>query len=303
MRKATAQPTGTSQPFVVTASHDVVLQGVYRYHLLTCLQLVKVCGYSPNSLHRVQTLVKQLADNGYLLSLARPVTRGKAPLVYTLDRKGLNYLKGNGFDVREYFRPSKEQEKSYLFLLHTLAINDVLIAASNLQKSASEYSLSSFTHERVLKQSPYKVSFMRGGKLESVTLIPDAFMQFVRKKRSGKEKPLPFLLELDRNTTEQKHFRRNLRARIEFIKEQGFKKLLGTNTVTCAYAVAEGGVKRLDELRKWARKECAETRELGVISELFLFCCLPQDIHPKSLFVEPCWYTPFDDTTPHALLE
>src|SRR5207249_106785 len=144
------------------------------------------------------------------LSLARPVVRGKAPLVYTLARKGLNYLKGAGFDVRAYFRPSKEQEKSYLFLLHTLAFNDVLIAASNLHKVAAEYSLLSFTHERVLKQTPYKISFMRGGTLETVTLIPDAFLLFGRKKKNGDEK-LPRVLELDRNTTEQKHFRRNLR--------------------------------------------------------------------------------------------
>ncbi len=120
MKKAPAQPVETSKPFVVTASHDAVLQAVYRYQLLTSVQLVRACGYSHNSLERVQRLVKQLTDNEYVLSLARPVTRGKSPLVYTLARKGLNYLKGNGFDVREYFRPSKEQAKSYLFLLHTL---------------------------------------------------------------------------------------------------------------------------------------------------------------------------------------
>jgi Replication-relaxation len=107
--------------------------------------------------------VKQLTDNEYLFSLPIPVTRGKSPLVYTLARKGLNYLKEHGFDVREYFRPSKEQEKSYLFLQHTLAINDVLIAASNLHNVAPDYSLRAFIHERVLKKTPYKISFMRGG--------------------------------------------------------------------------------------------------------------------------------------------
>src|SRR2546421_9851449 len=109
MKKLTAQAKGTMRPFVVTASHDAVLQAVYRYQLLTSVQLVRACGYSPNSLERVQRLTKQLVDNEYLLSLPVPVVRGKAPLVYTLARKGLNYLKSAGFDVREYFRPSKEQ--------------------------------------------------------------------------------------------------------------------------------------------------------------------------------------------------
>ena len=304
MKKATAQPDGKPQPFVVTASHNMVLQGVHQYQLLSSLQLVKVCGYSANSLHRVQTIVKELTDNEYLLSLARPVTRGKSPLVYTLARKGLNYLKGNGFDVREYFRPSKEQEKSYLFLLHTLAVNDVLIAAANLHKFVSDYSLLSFTHERVLKQTPYKLSFMRGGKLETVTLIPDAYLLFVKLKKIGIVKDIPRLLELDRNTTEQKHFRRNLRARIEFIKEEGYKKLLGTNTVSFAYAVAAGGEKRLDELLSWARKEFASTNEQKWLSNMFLFTALPAEINPKELFSARVWFTPFDNKVqPQGLFE
>ncbi len=287
MKKATARPKDVGKPFVVTASHNAVLQAVYRYQLLTCLQLVKALGYSPNSLERVQRLVKQLTDNEYLLSLARPVVRGKAPLVYTLARKGLNYLKSAGFDVREYFRPSKEQEKSYLFLLHTLAINDVLIAAANLQKIEASYSLSSFTHERVLKTTPYKVRIWRADVEESVTLIPDAYLLFGRKKKKGKDENIPILLELDRNTTEQKHFRRNLRARIEFIKEEGYKKL---------------GEKRREELRAWARKELADTSEQRWLSNLFLFCALPDELEPQQLFLAPCWFAPFADDKPLSLL-
>jgi len=302
VKKATARPKDMGKPYVVTASHNAVLQAVYRYQLLTSLQLVKALGYSPNSLERVQRLVKQLTDNEYLLSLARPVVRGKAPLVYTLARKGLNYLKSAGFDVREYFRPSKEQEKSYLFLLHTLAINDVLIAAANLQKIEASYSLSSFTHERVLKTTPYKVRIWRADVEESVTLIPDAYLLFGRKKKKGKDENIPILLELDRNTTEQKHFRRNLRARIEFIKEEGYKKLLGTSTVKFAYAVAAGGEKRREELRAWARKELADTSEQRWLSNLFLFCALPDDLEPQQLFLAPCWFAPFADDKPLSLL-
>jgi hypothetical protein len=302
MKKVTVRPSSKSNPFVVTASHNAVLQAVYRYQLLTSVQLVRACGYSHNSLARVQRLTKQLVDNGYLLSLPRPVVRGKAPLLYTLARKGLNYLKDAGFDVREYFRPSKEQEKSYLFLLHTLAINDVLIAASQLQKFVSGYSLASFTHEHVLRQTPYRIKIWRGEKEESVTIIPDAFLLFVKQKNNGKDENIPILLELDRNTTEQKYFRRNFRARIAFIKEQGYKKLLGTATVTFAYAIAVGGEKRREELRSWARKELAATSEQRWLSNLFLFCSLPDDLEPKSLFVDQVWYPPFDNKSPVALL-
>jgi hypothetical protein len=263
MKKAAALPSSKSNPFVVTASHDAVLQAVYRFQLLTSVQLVRACGYSHNSLARVQRLTKQLVDNGYLLSLPRPVVRGKAPLVYTLARKGLNYLSSAGCDVREYFRPSKEQEKSYLFLQHTLSLSDVLIAAANVHTCAAEYSLLSFIHERVFKRTPYKVKIWRGEKEESVTVIPDAFMLFGKKKTHGKVEKIPILVELDRNTTEQKHFRRNFRARIAFIKEGGYKTLLGTITVTFAYAIAVGGEKRREELRSWARRELAANNLLS----------------------------------------
>src|SRR5438045_9600380 len=102
-------------------------------------------------------------------------------------------------------------------------------------------------------------------------------MLFVKHKKK-EDKTIPTLWELDRNTTEQKHFRRNFRARIEFIKEEGYKKLLGTTTVTFAYANSEGSVKRREELRSWARKELAATSEQRWLSNLFRFCDLPQDL-------------------------
>jgi hypothetical protein len=134
-----------------------------------------------------------------------------------------------------------------------------------------------------------------GEKLETFTLIPDGFMQFEKQKKKGKGETIPILLELDRNTTEQKHFRRNLRARIEFIKEAGYKKLLGVSTVTVAYANSEGGNKRREELRSWARNELADTSEQRWLSELFLFCSLPHDLEPKSLFLDRVWYPPFNN--------
>jgi hypothetical protein len=121
------------------------------------------------------------------------------------------------------------------------SLNDVLIAASNIARFTSDYSLSSFIHERVLKRTPNKVTIWHGEQHEAMTMIPDAFLLFVEHLPNHRQRSIPLLLELDRNTTEQRHFRRNLRARIAFIKEEGYKKLLGTVTVTFAYAVAVGG--------------------------------------------------------------
>jgi hypothetical protein len=46
MSKAPARPYGIPPSFVVTASHDAVLQAVHKYHLLTSAQLVRALRYS-----------------------------------------------------------------------------------------------------------------------------------------------------------------------------------------------------------------------------------------------------------------
>ena len=240
------------QPFVLRPKHHAMLRAVYQYHLLTNELLVKAVGYSEKSLAEVQRLTRQLKLSEYVLSLQLPVIRGNAPLVYTLSRKGLKYLAAAGFDIRDYFRPCKETEKGYLFLKHTLALNDFLIAAANLVKSAPLYSLSSFIHERTLKQTPFKIAVTRyvGGqvKKETVILIPDAYLDFRFTKESRKEEKIPVLLELDRGTIEQKNFRKKIRAYSEFIKNEGYKKAFAIKRVTVAFATTQS------QKAAWCRK-------------------------------------------------
>lgn len=146
----------TKKPFVVTVPHDKVLQGVYTLQLATCEQLRELLGYSKNSKERVQKLVKQLTDNGYLLSDCVPTKKGSSPYYYVLGRKGRQYCEALGLDIRHYFRPSSEKDLHSPFLNHTLSLNDVVISAHRLMHHAPEYTLSAFVHERVTKQAPYK---------------------------------------------------------------------------------------------------------------------------------------------------
>ncbi len=288
---------------VITAPSHALIEAIYRYQLVTCEQLRLACGYSKNSLRLVQKLLKALTAYGYVLTLSRPTLRGKAPFIYTLARKGLQYLNAAGYDVLDYFRPSQEREKenNYLFLTHTLALNDVLISASRLAQFTSNHSLFEFTHERVLKRTPYKVEVSRNDKIETITLIPDAFLEFRRTKATGKEVRLPVLYEEDLATTEQKRFRKKIRAYISLIKSGAYKEMFGTKTITIAFGTPKGE-KRRDQMRDWTRKECAATSEPKWITELFLFTAHPQGIDPNTLWLTPVWYIPFDDKTPLALL-
>jgi hypothetical protein len=105
--------------FFIRPKHHTILAQIYKYQLLTNEQIGRAAGYAKTSIEEVQRLTKQLSTNGYVLVLVQPVVFGRAPYVYTLAKKGLNYLSSAGYDIRDYFRPSKESEKGYLFLAHT----------------------------------------------------------------------------------------------------------------------------------------------------------------------------------------
>jgi hypothetical protein len=83
----------TKKPFVVTVPHDKVLQGVYTLQLAPCEQLRKLLGYSKNSKERVQKLVKQLTDNGYLLADCIPTKKPNLPTIFSWVAKADSIVK------------------------------------------------------------------------------------------------------------------------------------------------------------------------------------------------------------------
>ena len=222
----TLQRHPTKKPFVVTVPQEAVLQGVYTLQLATCEQVREFLGYSKNSKERVQKLVKQLTDNGYLIADCVPTKKAKSPYYYFLGRKGRQYCEALGLDIRSYFRPSSEKNFGSSFLNHTLSLNDVVISAHRLMHHAPEYTLSGFVHERVTKQAPYKASVvLPDGTAQTVTVIPDAVFDFRQTQDKGKERKSVVLYEHDMGTTEQKHFRRKIRAYLGFLKSGTYKDL------------------------------------------------------------------------------
>src|SRR5437764_11553816 len=109
--------------------------------------------------------------------------------MYAMDRKGLNHLATQGVDVREYFRPSQEEDsaKNFLFREHMLAISDLLIHALLFVKAESSYQIGTIQHERVFKNTPIKAVYTRNNREETKTIVPDAYITFIYISPSGKE--------------------------------------------------------------------------------------------------------------------
>jgi hypothetical protein len=289
--------------FIVTPVHDMLLHDLNTLQRATAEQLTRL-NYKMGMLTTVKQRLKDLADNRYVLPLSHPSIR--LPYMYALDRKGLNYLHSLGVDVREYFRPSNEEDsaKNFLFREHMLAIGDILIHAKLFEKSEPSYRINSLLHERFFKNHPVKADYERNSGEETKTLVPDAYLAFSYTSPKGKEETIPVLWELDRGTEDQKFFRRRIRAYIVFLKSRAFKTLLNIENITVAFATTKN-LNRSKQMREWTQKEFAATSEPSWLANLFLFTALPENIgtiEPRQLFLDPVWYTPSDDENPVSLL-
>ncbi len=294
---------GRKKPFVVTPVHDLLLHDLHTLQRATAEQLTRL-NYKPGMLTTVKARLKYLADNRYVLPLSPPSIR--LPYMYALDRKGLNHLASQGVDVREYFRPSSEEDsaKNFLFREHMLAISDILIQSLLFARSEQSYRISSMLHERVFKNNPIKATYERNSREETRTIVPDAYLAFVYTRPDGKEETLPVMWELDRSTEDQKFFRRRIRAYIVFLKSRAFKTLFHIENITIAFATTKDH-NRIRQMREWTQKELAATNEPLWLSQLFLFTSLPEnmaEIEPRQLFLDPVWYMPSDDENPVSLL-
>ncbi len=291
------------KPFIVTPVHDLLLHDLNTLQRATAEQLTRL-NYKPGMQTTVQARLKKLGDYGYVLPLSHPSIR--LPYMYALDRKGLNHLAAQGVDVREYFRPSSEEDsaKNFLFREHMLAISDLLIHSLLFAKTDPSYRISSMLHERVFKNNPIKATYERNSREETRTIVPDAYLAFVYARPDGKEETIPVMWELDRGTEDQKFFRRRIRAYIVFLKSRAFKKLFSIENITIAFATTKDH-SRIKQMREWTRKELAASSEPLWLGQLFLFTSLPEnigEIEPRQLFLDPIWYLPSDDENPVSLL-
>jgi hypothetical protein len=109
------------------------------------------------------------------------------------------------------------------------------------------------------------------------------------------------MYEHDMGTTEQKHFRRKIRAYVGFLKSGVYKDLLGVKHLVIAFGTPMGD-NRKAQMCDWTRKELASTSEPKWLAGVFFFSALPNELHPMEVWRNPLWYLPFDDTTGRTLL-
>jgi Replication-relaxation len=320
MEEAAPQPKKTRIPNVLTHVDENILTAIYWYYYMPVLQIVKALGYSINSLPTVRTRLASLEKRGYIAAIYLPTVRkGNFPKIFYLAAKGLAHLRDDGHDVAHRFHSTEQKEKQYLFLKHTMAVNDVLIAAKQVEKQFPQVTLYEFRHERELKRDPEKFTITLYHETESDTeeakvwkqeefyFVPDAFLDF-RLEQENKTLRAAILLELDRDTTERRRFQEKIRGILTYLKSDRHVKRYKARKITVAF-VTTGTQKRVEKMRDWTRNELAKTHDTWDYGHTFVFTALPHkidpdtqreldeldDIDPATLFLSPVWEFPFTD--------
>lgn len=283
--------------FMMTPKYELLLRGtdelpygLYQLQLATAEQLCRL-HYKPGTLTTVKAHLKTLADHGYVQPDKVPTRNYSSPYYYTLGNEGMSYLKAAGLDTSEAWRGAKETQKSWLFLDHALEVNDLVISAALLSRVRPEYTLDHFTSERHLRRQPYRVSWQGEHGTQTFTVVPDALLEFRHTRADGAQLRMPVLLEHDRGTEEQQHFRRRVHAYAIFIKTGSYKQLFQTTALTVTFTTFKGS-ERLEKMRAWTKQELAD--ESPALRQAFCFATFTPPILP-TIWLSALWQTPDDE--------
>jgi len=268
----------------VTPAKQALLIALARYFYLTARQCTRLL-YAAGSLTRVQTLLKELADDGYVqrLFLPRPSPHGRVPAVYTLGRLGRGYLEGLGSDVPARLRPSDARAHKYLFLDHTLSVNDVLIALELLTRHMPQMAIQQMLHERTLRHMPISVTDPDGRR---ASVIADGWLDLRVTQPDGVYRSC-IGLEIDRGTTEQRAFRRKV-ARWVAAADGPYQRAFSTDLLTVAI-VATPGEGRAQELLRWIAAELTSLHREEQAGLFFVTAVDAAVVDPLTFFCGPVW--------------
>lgn len=264
-----------------------ILLSVERFHYLTAAQVSRLLYPGARDENRyARRRLARLARAEFLLRLTRLPTprQGSAPHVFTLGRAGRVLLAASD----SYFRPAEERVKArnHLFMYHTLAAIDVLIAAELLCRS-QPVTMPRLLVEQELRHGPTRVNLPGvGGKpARSVAVIPDAWFELA----VGVRKPVAIALELDRSTEDQRRWRAKVQALAAWAAGP-YRQAFDAQTLTIAVVTPDG--LRRNTLRAWTAQELIRLDQLP-LAEIFLFTSTdPATTPPAEFFFAPCWYEP-----------
>lgn len=256
VRKAERLPrykrAATPPNMALTARDEDIIRWVYELRFATQEQVQQLL-FSPTTASSCRRRLTLLYHNAYLDRRLIPLRSrfGANRAAYCLDKRGadlLAFLAGSGTQVN--WRPADNDRELY-FLSHTLATNDVRVAATGAAKHQG-YVLT-WIDEQTLRTKAMRDLVedpKRPG--ERLAVIPDGYFPLASENR-----PLGFAVELDRGTVEEKRFKAKVRALGEWKVTGAYQKRFGTDSLRVLFVVAENprDPNRLARVKGWTEAE------------------------------------------------
>ena len=278
---------------------EKILVALSEFGYLTATQITTLL-YAPSSHAYVRKQLNALVAAKYVMPLAgRFVTQ---PRVYTLTGKGYSVLKSLGVHQQIRIRPTEEKEKAhnFLFLQHTIAVTDVLIAAKLLSQTVPDIQLTRMYTERELKRTIYvEVP-------EKICTEPDASCEFeITVTADGKHHTAVdfFHIEVYRNLPPAEWlFKQKIQGHVTYALSRQHAALFQIPALSLAVIAATD--RQIATLKRWT-EEALQEMERPEEGNWFFFCSLNTAMaSPEEMFLSPVWETAFSTAkTPLIVLE
>ena len=229
---------------------------------------------------------KDYATRGYLFRAPLlSETKGTKPRVYCLGVKGRQFLAQEG-----YYRPSSSLP-SYGTLWHALCLTRFCVGAAAWARSTPSFTLVETRLSYEIARHPPRIKLSTNGKEETIAVIPDAFLRFVRS--DGKQFPL--LVEIDRASEYRLKFQHLVRSRLKLILSKEYARYFGIEAVRLAFATT-GGESRVLAMQRWAQEvicqEIAEENRQGWCERFYFTAVEHATLFDPALFTDALWVRP-----------
>jgi hypothetical protein len=269
---------------MVSMSEDAILKAVASYYYLDIDQLMY--HLKRRSLRYTQVQLKRLKDAGYLERIHRHSThRGKLTPAYTYTLKTKRYL-----EEQDILVPPPRVPQPY-FLSHTLALNDVLIAAEELAEVCPDYvRLIRAVHEQELKRwnLPH--------------VIPDGFLHFQLLTTAGWHN-FPLLVELDMGTQNREAWQNKVARYTRFFAESLHTYFhMPPEALATVAVITTAGDERVENLQRWTEQALTRLGKREDLGDFFFF----GDVFPDSgwwLYIYRAFRIAFHGAYYYALFE
>jgi hypothetical protein len=275
-----------------------ILIALAEYSYLTALQITRLL-YSPGSLTYVKDKLKSLVDTGYALPLAG--RRVNLPLIYTLSGEGRSYAAFLGISTGKRFRPSEEHEKAdnFYFMRHTLAVNDILIAARLLAETVPGIILNRMIQERDLKRKIYvevpQVPQENRRTHRKISIEPDAGLDFTIEETWHQQKQTWqdfFHIEVYRTLPPVAwRFKQKVHGYVALAQTGQHEELFQTPALSIAVFAAT--VQQKAVLKRWTEEALREMPREG---QRFFFTSIETAAaSPTEMYLSPVWQQAFGE--------